>query len=215
MKTYAIVPVKKFENSKTRLSPMLTPDERIILSSLMLSSTLEVLAYTQLAQVVVVSSDSGVQGIAARHGARFLHEEKDTGVNSAVTLADNYCVEKGADATVVVPEDLPLLKTMDIAMVCDFAVNDASCIVISPSIRYDGTNLLLRKRPRIMRTHFDNNSYVTHIETAKDLGIPIKLFFSKSLMSDVDTPEDIKQIAKETGGISKTIDFLKQMAGKF
>jgi 2-phospho-L-lactate guanylyltransferase len=104
---------------------------------------------------------------------------------------------------------------MDIAMVCDFAVNDASCIVISPSIRYDGTNLLLRKPPKIMGTHFDNNSYVTHIETAKDLGIPIKLFFSKSLMSDVDTPEDIKQIAKETGGISKTIDFLKQMAGKF
>ena len=215
MKTYAIVPVKKFENSKTRLSPMLTPDERIILSSLMLSSTLEVLACTQLAQVVVVSSDSRVQGIAARLGARFLHEEKDTGVNSAVTLADNYCVEKGADATVVVPEDLPLLNTMDIAMVCDLAVNDASCIVICPSIRYDGTNLLLRKPPRIMRTHFDNNSYVTHIETAKDLGIPIKLFFSKSLMSDVDTPEDIKQIAKETGGISKTIDFLKQMAGKF
>ena len=213
MKIFAIVPVKKFENSKTRLSSMLTLDERIILSSLMLSSTLEVLACASLTEMVVVSSDRRVQGIASEHGARFLYEEKEKGVNSAVAIADSYCVKQGGDATIVVPEDLPLLDTTDIMMVCDLVANEGRCIVICPSSRYDGTNLLFRKPPDAMRTHYDNNSYITHIDIAKKLGIPVKIFFSKRLMYDIDTPEDVKQLA---GGCSrsKTIEFLKQKAGR-
>jgi 2-phospho-L-lactate guanylyltransferase len=153
MKTFAIVPVKKFKNSKTRLSPMLTVDERIILSSFMLSNTLEVLAGTSLAQVIVVSCDMRAQEIATMHGAKFLHEEKESGVNSAVAIADTYCIKEGADATIVVPEDLPLLDAIDITMVCELAENEANCIVICPSLRYDGTNVLLRKPPAAIGTH--------------------------------------------------------------
>jgi len=214
MKTVAIVPVKKFENSKTRLSAALTLDERMTLSSLMLSSTLEVLTCTSLAQVVVVSSDRRAQNLTVKHGAKFLYEEKENGVNSAVAIADRYCIEEeGADATIVVPEDLPLLGAMDIAMVCDLAKEQENCIVICPSIRFDGTNLLLRKPPSAMKTHYDNDSYEMHFTTAKELGVTVKIFFSKRLMSDVDTIGDIKQLAKERS-TNKTIEFLKDITDK-
>jgi len=214
MKTVAIVPVKKFENSKTRLSAALTLDERMTLSSLMLSSTLEVLTCTSLAQVVVVSSDRRAQNLTVKHGAKFLYEEKENGVNSAVAIADRYCIEEeGADATIVVPEDLPLLDAMDIAMVCDLAKEQENCIVICPSIRFDGTNLLLRKPPSAMKTHYDNDSYEMHFTTAKELGVTVKIFFSKRLMSDVDTIGDIKQLAKERS-TNKTIEFLKDITDK-
>jgi 2-phospho-L-lactate guanylyltransferase len=213
MKTFAIVPVKKFENSKTRLSPMLNADDRIHLSWLMLDDTLSVLASVQrLLQLVVVSSERRAEEIASKHGAKFLREEKESGVNSAVTLADSYCTEQGADATVVIPQDLPLLDGVDIAMACDLAENESRCVVICPALRYDGTNLLLRKPSSVIKTYYDNDSYRMHIKAAGKLGIPVKLFLSKKVMSDVDTPEDARQLAKEAGA-SKTLEFIKSKFG--
>ena len=214
MKTFAIVPVKKFENAKARLSSMLSADDRIHLSSLMLDDTLSVLGgVQQLEEIVVVSSDKRAGEIAARHGAKFLHEQKESGVNPAVKLANIYS-RRSADATVVIPQDLPLLDTIDVAMACDLAKNESKCIVICPSLRYDGTNLLLRKPASVMETYYDNNSYETHIKSARDQGILVKLFLSKRLMSDIDIPEDARQLAKESGS-GKTLEFIKSRLGKF
>jgi 2-phospho-L-lactate guanylyltransferase len=209
MKTFAIIPVKKFENGKMRLLPMLSADDRIHLSSLMLDDTLSVLAGTRsLQELVVVSGDRRAEEIAARRGVKFLHEEKESGVNSAVALADRYCAEQDADATVVIPQDLPLLDATDVAMACDLAENETRCIVICPALRYDGTNLLLRKPPLVIETHYDSDSYETHIKAAGRLGVPAKLFFSKKLMYDVDTPEDARQLAREAGA-GKALEFLQ------
>jgi 2-phospho-L-lactate guanylyltransferase len=215
MKTFAIVPVKKFENAKTRLSRILSADDRIQLSSLMLQDTLSVLGGMQrLEETVVVSGDKRAREISARYGAKILHEQKESGVNAAVKLADIYCSKRKADATVVIPQDLPLLDTIDVAMACDLAEKEAKCIVICPSLRYDGTNLLLRKPPSTTETYYDNDSYETHIKSARERGIPVKLFLSKRLMSDLDTPEDVMQLAKETGS-GKTLEFIKSKLGKF
>lgn len=215
MKTFAIIPVKKFENSKMRLSPALNTAERVQLSSLMLDDTLSALSGVQLLQqLVVVSSDKRAEEIATKHNAKFLREERDNGVNSAVMLADRYCAEQGADATVVIPQDLPLLDSIEVIMACGLAENESKCIVICPSLRYDGTNLLLRKPSSVVETYYDKDSYETHIESAGNLGIPVKLFFSKKLMSDVDTVEDARQLTKEAGA-SKTLEFLKSKLGNF
>ena len=95
MKTFAIVPVKRFENAKTRLSSILDMDDRIRLSLLMLKDTLHVLSVVHLlTKVITVSADKRVEEIAAKYGANFLLEEKERGVNSAVALADNYCMKE-------------------------------------------------------------------------------------------------------------------------
>ena len=210
IKIFGIVPAKKFENSKTRLSTLLGTEERIQLSGLMLEETLSVLVGAKsLYQIVVVSSDMRAGELAASHGAKFLHEEKDSGVNSAVELADHYCIDQGADATVVIPQDLPLLDALDIdAVGCMADKEKGSCIVICPSLRYDGTNLLLRKPPLAIQTYYDSDSYGSHRKEAARLGISIKLYFSKKLMTDIDTPEDARQLVKEAGS-GKTIDFIR------
>jgi 2-phospho-L-lactate/phosphoenolpyruvate guanylyltransferase len=209
MKTFAIVPVKMFENAKMRLSSLLDIEDRIRLSSLTLDYTLRVLAsVSSLTQVVVVSGDKRAEEIAAQHGANFLREEKDSGVNSAVAVADNYCMKKDADATIVIPHDLPLLDAIDISRASNLAKNESRCIVICPSLRYDGTNMLLRKPPSVIGTFYDSDSYNMHVKSAIKLGVPVKLFFSKSLMCDIDTPEDARQLAKEEGD-AKTLEFLK------
>ena len=209
MKIFAIVPVKKFENAKTRLSPTLSPDERVSLSSLMLGDTLSVLAAVKaLEDVVVVSGDRRAEEIAVKHDAKFLYEEKETGVNAAVALGDKYAVERGADATVVIPQDLPLLEPGDITMACELAAGEDRCIVICPSFRYDGTNLLIRRPPEAIKTYYDSDSYEAHIKAAGSKGVAVKLFFSKRLMYDIDSPDDARQLARESG-TGKTLEFLK------
>jgi len=213
-KTFAIVPVKKFENAKLRLSLMLSADDRIHLSALMLDDTLSALAGAKsIDEVVVVSSDRRAAEIATRHDRKFLREDKESGVNSAIALADRYCTGQSVDATVVIPQDLPLLDALDVDKACDMAENEHSCIVICPSLRYDGTNLLLRKPPSAIKTYYDSDSYETHIKAAGKMGIPVKLFFSKKLMSDLDTPEDARQLTKEAG-VGKTLEFIKARLGK-
>jgi len=211
MKTFAIVPVKRFENAKTRLSSMLDTEDRIRLSSLMLEDTLQILSVAPaLMQVIIVSADKRADEIATKHGAKFLPEEKEKGVNSAVALADGYCIEKeAADATIVIPHDLPLLDSIVISKACELAEKESTCIVICPSVRYDGTNMLLRKPPSVIGTFYETDSYNMHVRTAIKLGIPVKPLLSKSLMYDIDTPEDALQLIKEENVAAKSLEFIK------
>jgi 2-phospho-L-lactate/phosphoenolpyruvate guanylyltransferase len=211
MKTFAIVPVKRFENAKTRLSSMLDTEDRIRLSSLMLEDTLQILSVApSLTQVIIVSADKRADEIATKHGAKFLPEEKEKGVNSAVALADGYCIEKeAADATIVIPHDLPLLDSIVISKACELAEKESTCIVICPSVRYDGTNMLLRKPPSVIGTFYETDSYNMHVRTAIKLGIPVKPLLSKSLMYDIDTPEDALHLIKEENVAAKSLEFIK------
>ena len=210
MKTFAIVPIKRFENAKTRLSSILDTDDRIRLSLLMLEDTLQILsAVHSLSQVITVSADKRVGEIAVKYGANFLLEEKERGVNSAVALADSYCMKKAADATMVIPHDLPLLDSTDISKACELAENESRCIVICPSLRYDGTNMLLRKPPSIIATFYDADSYNMHVKAAIRLGIPVKRLFSKALMHDIDTPEDALEVMKEETVTARSLEFIK------
>lgn len=212
MKVFAIVPVKRFENAKTRLSAMLSAENRTLLSSVMLRETLCALGSCRsLERIIVVSSDERAREIAAASGATYLYEEKDSGVNAAVAIADRYSMSHHADASIVVPQDLPLLDAQEISMACELAENDGSCIVICPSQRYDGTNILLRKPPDVIRTSFDKNSYDNHIALAKEAGVGVRLFLSKNLMLDIDTPEDACLLLHDKSlKENKVLEFIRQ-----
>jgi 2-phospho-L-lactate/phosphoenolpyruvate guanylyltransferase len=210
MKTFAIVPVKRFENAKTRLSSILDMDDRILLSSLMLEDTVKILSSVPLlTQIVIVSPDKRAEELATKHGVSFLREEKEKGVNLAVALADSYCIREAADATVVIPQDLPLLEPIEVFRACQLAENESRCIVICPSLRYDGTNMLLRKPPSVISTFYDTDSYNMHVKAAIKLGIPVKRLISKSVMYDIDTPEDALQITKAEAVAARSLEFIK------
>ena len=193
MKIFALVPVKKFESSKSRLGAVLSINERIKLSELLLINTISVLKKSSaISNIVVVSSDERAMEIARRTDAKFLKEAKDRGVNAAIAVADDYSSENRAHATIVIPVDLPLLTATDVNMMCRKAKSPERCLVISPSIRYDGSNALLRKPSRLLKTHYDEDSFNAHIRAATQSGIPIKVVLSQRIMKDLDSIEDIK-----------------------
>jgi 2-phospho-L-lactate guanylyltransferase len=193
MKIFALVPVKKFEGSKSRLAAVLSINERIKLSELLLINTISVLKKSSaISNIVVVSSDERAMEIARRTDAKFLKEAKDRGVNAAIAVADDYSSENRAHATLVIPVDLPFLTATDVNMVCRKAKSPERCLVISPSLRYDGSNALLRKPSRLLKTHYDEDSFNAHLRAATQFGIPIKVVLSQRIMKDLDSIEDIR-----------------------
>lgn len=209
LKFFAIVPVKTFGQAKSRLGGFITSQERAKLSELFLEDTLATLKSTPtLSKTVVVSSDRRAEEISKSYGANFLIEDRDKGVNAAVGLADIYCDKNGADCTLVIPQDLPLMDPKDIAIFCDACRYSKKCMVIAPSIRFDGTNVLLRRPSMLIKTHYDNNSYVTHIDSAIRENAKVKVILSSNLMHDIDTIQDARELLG-TDSVSRSICFLR------
>jgi 2-phospho-L-lactate/phosphoenolpyruvate guanylyltransferase len=211
---FAIIPIKRFENSKSRLASLFSLQERVTLSGFMLDDTLATLATSRcFDKILVVTGDSRAKQIADSRGAVVVWQESDTGVNSAVALGDAYSAKAGVHATVVVPQDLPLMSSQDVAGVCDLA-SSSPCVAVCPSLRFDGTNVLLRSPPMAITTHYDNNSYESHLNAAATAGLPVKVIDSKNLMFDLDTPNDIGDLIKISDGLiyaKSSVSFIKSL----
>ena len=191
------MPTKHFESGKSRLSSLLNKLDRIKLSGLLLQSTLSTLSEANMiSDIIVVSSDVRAKRIAKMYAALFLDEGRERGVNNAVTIANNYCNEAGADATIVVPQDLPLVVSEDIDMMCKYAKEYHKCLVICPSVRYDGSNALLRRPPKLIESSYDNNSFAMHVDAARKAAAKINIILSKRMMRDLDTIEDAEYLVK-------------------
>jgi 2-phospho-L-lactate guanylyltransferase len=201
LKIFAIVPVKSFERGKSRLASMLDVVKRVKLCELLLDDTLTTLhnAYA-ISEVVVVSSDRRAHLISDKHGARFLKEYEEGGVNKAIAIADSYCSNAGADATMVIPQDLPLLVPYDINMICESAIGYDKYMAICPSLRYDGSMLI--------ETYYDNNSFDMHVKAAKEIGASIKIILSRRIMTDLDTVKDAENLMNEQT-MAKSVLYLR------
>jgi 2-phospho-L-lactate/phosphoenolpyruvate guanylyltransferase len=207
LKIFAIVPVKRFDRAKSRLGMLLNKHERMQLSTLLLKRTVRILeSSTSVKKIVLVSSDVCAEKVARTCGAVFLKEKIQCGVNSAVDTADKFCAAAGADATIVLPVDLPLLLPDDIDIVCNAALAENPCIILCPSYKFDGSNILLRKPCNIIKTSYDANSYLMHVLEGIRSDIKTRVLFNSRLMIDIDTVQDITEFLK----INKTD---KQISG--
>jgi len=60
----------------------------------------------------------------------------------------------------------------------------------------------------LLRTHYDNNSYQTHLKVARELGVNIKVVLFQRIMIDLDTVEDVQNLIKESS-THKAVKYLK------
>jgi 2-phospho-L-lactate guanylyltransferase (CobY/MobA/RfbA family) len=91
MDTCAVIPVKNFDHSKSRLSSILFKEQRVELSRMLLVDILNTLLLCRkLAKIVVVTSDPQAKEITENLGLKCLLQSEDRGVNSAVRYADRY-----------------------------------------------------------------------------------------------------------------------------
>ena len=195
MKTAAIIPVKTFARAKTRTG--LSVGQKEQLCGAMLEEILHVLSISpKIDETVVVTREQKAAGICRRFNATEIFDEREEGVNGAVSLADRYLLENQFDASVVLPQDIPFIKTQDIDFMFRHAAPPNFAIVV-PSRRFDGTNALVRMPVDLMETHYDEDSYRMHMKTAKEHTLNVALVFVKRIMWDVDSSEDMEFLLQQ------------------
>jgi 2-phospho-L-lactate guanylyltransferase len=190
-KIAAVIPVKNLHSAKSRLSPFLTLQQRRNLALILLNATIKTVKSSRfISDIIVVSSDDTIKNFSFENSLKFI-KDADNGVNNAVILADRYCIENEIDANIVIPNDLPFLSFKSIDQICVISEKYSKCIIICPSKRFDGTNILLRKPPGVIKTFYDNDSYANHLKEAKQLNIPIESLDHDNLRFDIDTKQDL------------------------
>jgi 2-phospho-L-lactate guanylyltransferase len=189
---WLLIPVKELGRGKSRLAQTLTPVQRAALTRQILERTLKVAAATHcFAEILVVSTDRTAHNLAMHAGAQSLCED-GFGLNQALEEARAYALARGAEATLIVPADLPLLTNTDLTRLVR-AAETGSQVVLAPS-NDGGTNALLLSPPEIIDFHFGPNSFAHHRRAADTHNARIAVIQSPSLAFDVDWPADLQRL---------------------
>ena len=190
-RTAIIIPIKRFEKSKTRLSGFLSQEQRAWFCNLMVNDLIEKMSELEECNMILVTNEIIKIPAKSREKAIVLSEGRSNGVNDAVKIADYYIKKNKFDSSIVIPIDIPLLTLKEIREIISFAQNFKEIVGMVPSNRFDGTNILLRKPHSIIDTSFDDNSFFNHFRKALDDGVSLKIFYHENLKLDIDTIDDV------------------------
>lgn len=188
---FAIVPVKPFSLSKSRLSTLLSADERAELSRRLLTHTLQVLTnVSEITQTLVISRDPAVLTLARNHQVQAIVELGVGKLNTALAQASWAAQASGAEAILILPADLPLLSEEALRqLIAESKIKPV--MVIAPDRHEDGTNALLLRPPNLINYAFGEHSFQRHRAQAEPADVSVRICRLPELALDLDTPEDL------------------------
>jgi len=196
MSLWAIVPVKPFFEGKSRLSEILSGQERVVLNQFLLKRTLQTLARVESIDMIsVVSRDPTALEIADCQQAFQIHESGKS-LNLALSQATKSAMENGANSILVIPSDLPLLTVEEVNQLINKRGNPPE-VIIAPDRWRKGTNALLINPADLINFAFGQDSYHLHLEYAKQVGARIDPCFLPAFELDLDLPEDFDLLKYE------------------
>lgn len=201
MTLWAIVPVKPLRVGKSRLSGVLSQDERADLNRRLLDHTLDTLtAIPEIEQVLVISRDPAVLALAREHGARTVQENGAPKLNVALTRATIVVKNYNIRGVLVIPADLPLLTPQDVQAMLEKA-SDPPVVVVVPDRHRQGTNALLVCPVGLIQYDFGPDSFKRHCQRAMQAGARLEIIDLPSLALDMDLPEDLDKVSETLEGI--------------
>jgi 2-phospho-L-lactate/phosphoenolpyruvate guanylyltransferase len=196
MNVTALIPVKGFRNAKQRLTPLLDVAEREILAETMFRDVLcEVKGARGLAGTFVVTGDDRVADIAASLGAEVLREQVESGETGAVDFARGELKKSGFEAVLIVPGDLPLMRSADIEQILSQVQDGAAApfALLVPSHDRMGTNALLLAPPDVIKLRFGYDSFSFHMNQISAKGLPPRSLENERIALDIDEPKDLER----------------------
>lgn len=203
MRAFAIIPVK-LNRAKTRLAEILSEDERARLVECML---LDVMDAVKHMDGVLIVGPAEINDVLNGCDFELVVEDGSQGLNKAVGDGNRCAMKAGADATLFIPADTPLITKRHVDEILELGKKHQ--LIISPS-RRGGTGILFRRPPNIIDERFTNSSYGDYQMEAKNKGVAMSVYDSFALSLDIDTPEDIKEFLLHGLG-TQAYDFLIKM----
>ena len=190
-----LVPVKNLEGAKQRLNAVLTRYQRTELARAMLKDICHALAEIKpQPRVALVTGDAYATRLARQCGFDVIHDDANLGETEAIAMATAEAEKRGAEFSLVLPGDIPLVTAGEIARVLDAAPPEGTVLV--PAADGRGTNAILRAPCSLIPCRFGNDSFLPHRAAARATGKPVVVLDGlPGIALDIDRPEDLEQLA--------------------
>jgi len=219
MKPLLVIPVKRFEAAKSRLSSILRPSEKQKLIEAMLLDVLNAVneAKTEFDVAVIAQNVDEVQRTLDEINISktlWLLEDKENTLNTSIASVAKGAAKIFYSCVLVIHDDLPLLKPKDIDYILNITKQKARCVILAPS-RTKGTNLLLLKPPDVLTPNYGPNSFEKHKSQAIKEGIEVIEYTSETTDLDIDDVSDLCMFLKRKPKKTQTFTFLKSLPYNF
>lgn len=196
MGIWAILPIKKLSEGKSRLRGVLPSDALEALNRRLFSNTLNtLLAVKTLERVLVISRDEEVLTRATHQGAIALCEEEPGGLNRAIRQALGFIESHGGGSPLIIPADLPALSTSELHTLLIQGSHENFTLIV-PDKFQTGTNILYTARCDLIRPQFGSNSFQKHCGQTMRKRAKLLVYLRKALQADLDTPEDFDKMTQ-------------------
>ena len=195
---WCIIPIKSLNQAKHRLKHVLYPDERQEFFKAMFEDVLStMMSVPDFEQVAVATVCPAACIIAKKYGAIVLSTSQDEGQTAAVERSAKILDARGITSMLVIPGDVPLVTVEEIKIVLDLH-EKAPSMTIVPAQDELGSNCIALSPTIAAPLRFGPNSYFPHLETARKLGLSLQSPKLTGLGLDIDTPEDLLVLSRQT-----------------
>ena len=194
----ATVPVKSLYAAKSRLSAVLTAQQRVALTLNMLRRVLRTASRASVSSIYVISMDQAVRRLAEEEGALWQADETHD-LNDCLRSAFAKVQSRGL-VPLYLPADLPLLLKEDIDSLI-LASRQGTKVVLSPDGSWEGPNCIFLPPRCNFVPSLGPGSFQRHMELAKSMGLNIAIYHSTGLGIDLDLPEDLTFLEKRCPGL--------------
>ncbi|HZR33084.1 MAG TPA: 2-phospho-L-lactate guanylyltransferase [Terriglobales bacterium] len=193
-----LLPVKNLENAKERLSPVLERAERRALAEAMLQDVMHALGdWRGRPDVTVVTSDPFATELARQFSFEIIEDRVNRSETDAIQMATESCVARGAEWTLVIPGDIPLVQSSELEQILAAAPSEGSVLV--PGWDGRGSNAVWRRPAELFPLRFGNDSFGPHLHAAQATGKECVVLRLPGIGLDVDNPADLSQLMAAGG----------------
>jgi 2-phospho-L-lactate guanylyltransferase len=209
----ALIPVKRLEESKSRLLPHLPDARREALTLAMLADLLEALGKSEtLDRIAVTTPDPIVATLARSTGAEALMRA-EPGLNAALEDGIERLNPAEDEPFLIVLGDVAGATAEDFAQLLAMPEpSDPRGVWLVPSSD-GGTSALLQRPAGLIPCRFGRDSARLHHEAAAEREIAYHEVPLASLAIDLDQPEDLKAFLSTDGGGRRTRELLMDLEG--
>jgi 2-phospho-L-lactate/phosphoenolpyruvate guanylyltransferase len=203
-----LVPVKDLTRAKSRLSPLLSLEERRELAWLLLEGTLRTLAAADSGGPrAVVTSYAPAMALARELGFAVLEEAQQVSESASVDAASAALQRDGLAGVLRIPLDLPLLRPEHLAPLLQAAREGAAAVLVPARDRL-GTNALYRSPPTLFPSHFGPDSLTLHERAARAAAADVRVLPLEGFALDIDDPADAAELLRR-GDACPAADYLR------
>ncbi len=177
--TIVLVPIRSFDDAKSRLASSLDPHARRALIRRMAET---VVAAAHDLPVWVVTDDDEVADWAQALGT-LTCAVGESGLNPAVTVAAAAAAAAGASRIIIAHADLPFAS--------DLRVVTGTGVALAPDRHRDGSNVISLPTNTGFTFSYGPGSFAKHRAESARLGLDFTEIDDASLAWDVDSPADL------------------------